>query len=227
MRLATPPIVLLAALGAAPLLNGCVALGAVGAATVGVVAVQDRTMGEGLDDALASNSVKSRLLAMDRAGFSHVDVEVAGGRLLLSGSAPTQEHVDNAEFIARATRGVHEVYNEIQVGPNDRFLRSAADESITAQVRTRLIASPNVHGLNANIETHRGVVYLMGVARSDHELRRAAEIASTVPGVQRVVSLMTVRDARPDVAVAQTYQPGYGPRGTSDSGVQQAASTAY
>ncbi len=193
----TKPFLLLAALGGAALTQGCVALGAVGAASVGVVALQDRTMGEGLDDALASNTLKTRLMAADGSGFSHVDVEVADGRLLLSGYAPSQQHKDAAELIARNVRGINEIYNEIEIGGHDGFMRSAQDEMITAQVRTRLVASPNVRGLNVNIETHRGTVYLMGVAHSQAELQRAAEITSVVPGVRRVVSLMSVRAPGP------------------------------
>ena len=62
------------------------------AASVGVYAAQDRTIGEGIDDATASNQVKLRLLAADRAAFQEVDVEVANGNLLLSGAVPTAEH---------------------------------------------------------------------------------------------------------------------------------------
>jgi hypothetical protein len=70
---------------------------------------------------------------------------------------------------------------------------NAQDELITAQIRARLTASPAVRAINVNIETFHGNVYLMGLARSDYELRRAAEIASTVGGVRRVVSFMQVR----------------------------------
>jgi hypothetical protein len=53
----------------------------------------------------------------------------------------------------------------------------------------------------------------MGLARSDYELRRAAEIASTVGGVRRVVSFMQVR--APDLPYyAQAAGPEFrGPDG--------------
>ncbi|HYD72680.1 MAG TPA: BON domain-containing protein [Candidatus Binatia bacterium] len=163
------------------------------AASVGVYAMQDRTIGEGIDDAAASNQVKMRLMAADGAAFAEVDVEVANGNLLLSGAAPTAEHRQAAETIARSVGTVHNVYNEIFVGPRSGFVRSAQDELITAQIRTRLTASPSVRAININIETFHGNVYLMGTARSDHELQRSAEIASIVPGVRRVVSFVQVR----------------------------------
>jgi osmotically-inducible protein OsmY len=173
--------------------SGCVTAAVGAAASVGVYAAQDRTIGQGIDDASASNQVKMRLLAADRAAFAEVDVEVANGALLLSGAAPTAEHRQAAETIARGVGTIGAVYNEIFVGPRSSFVRNAQDELITAQIRARLTASPSVRAINVNIETFHGNVYLMGTARSEHELRRAAEIASVVGGVRRVISFMQVR----------------------------------
>ncbi len=195
----------LAALTACASASGCVATAVGAAAEVGLFAVQDRTIGEGLDDANASNEVKLRLMAADRVAFQEVDVEVANGNLLLSGSVPTQEHRAAAETLARGTHNLDNVYNEIVVGEPSSLVRNAQDELITAQVRARITASPSVRGVNVNIETFHGNVYLMGIARSDHELQRAAEIASVVPGVQRVVSFMQVRAPR---VPAYEYQAG-------------------
>jgi osmotically-inducible protein OsmY len=173
--------------------SGCMTAALGTAASVGVYAIQDRTIGEGIDDATASNEVKMRLMAADSAAFAEVDVEVAEGNLLLSGAAPTAEHRQAAETIARSVGTIHNVYNEVVIGQRSGIVRSAQDEFITAQIRARLTASPSVRAINVNIETFHGNVYLMGTARTDHELQRAAEIASIVPGVQRVVSFMQVR----------------------------------
>lgn len=173
-------------------LSGCMTAAVGAAGSVGIYAMQDRTIGQGIDDANASNLVKSRLMAADGAAFREVDVEVAGGNLLLSGTTPTEEHRAAAETIARGVRTVHSVYNEVVVGAPSGFVRSAQDEMITAQIRTRLTASPAVRAINVNIETFHGNVYLMGTARTEQELRRAAEIASVVGGVRRVVSFMQV-----------------------------------
>ncbi|HVY86012.1 MAG TPA: BON domain-containing protein [Caulobacterales bacterium] len=183
-----------AALTACGLSSGCVTAAVGAVATAGVVAMQDRTLGEALDDATASSEVKTRLMAADAEGFAHVDVEVAGGSLLLSGAAPTEQHRTTAETIARNVRSIHAIYDEIEVGEHRSFGRNAGDEWITTQVRSRLIASPHVHGVDVNIETFRGNVYLMGVVRSQAELEEAAQIASLVPGVQRVVSFMQTRN---------------------------------
>lgn len=208
--------------------SGCAtaALGTV--ASVGVYAAQDRTIGEGIDDAAASQQVKMRLLAADRVAFQEVDVEVANRNLLLSGTAPTAEHREAAETIARSVRTVDNVYNEIIVGEPSSIMRSAQDELITAQIRARLTASRSVRAINVNIETFHGNVYLMGIARTEEELRRAAEIASVVGGVRRVVSFMQVRapDA-PYYAQAQSGPPAPEYRGDQFGDAQTASASPY
>lgn len=202
-------LVLLAVAAASAGASGCATAALGAAASVGVYALQDRTIGEGIDDAAASQQVKLRLLAADGAAFQEVDVEVANGSLLLSGAAPTQEHRQMAETIARSVGSIDRVYNEIVVGAPSSFARSAQDEMITAQIRARLTASPAVRAINVNIETFHGNVYLLGTARDDTELRRAAEIASIVPGVRRVVSFMQVRPARQPHFAAAPVAPDY------------------
>ncbi|MES1157229.1 MAG: BON domain-containing protein [Alphaproteobacteria bacterium] len=198
----------LAALTACGLSSGCavVAVGAV--AEGGVIAMQQRTLGQAVDDATASNEVKARLFAADHEGFAHVDVEVAGGNLLLSGTAPTEQHRTTAETVARSVRSIRAVYDEIEVDEHRNFGRVADDHWISAQIRTRMVASAHVHAVDVNIETFRGNVYLMGVMRSQSEIEQAAQIASLVPGVVRVVSFMQVRSTEAavygnDTTVAQ------------------------
>lgn len=209
----TPPLLLLAAFGGAMLTQGCVIAGTAGAA----MGMQDRTFGEAVDDSVASGSIKRRLMAVDRNGFGDIDIQMASGRLLMSGQVPSEQHKQTAELLARSTRGVREVFNEIQIGAPDRMARNLHDDMISTQVRTRLTTSPRVRGVNVDIQTHQGTVYLMGIARSEEELRQAAEITSTTPGVERVVSLMEVRGISPAIGHAETFQPAS----------QQAASTPY
>ncbi len=189
-----PRIPLFLAIGAAASgLGGCAGLGAGAVAGIGVFAAQERTIGEGFDDATASATIKSQLMRADAHGFSRVDVEVAAGQALLTGVAPTPEHRAEAERIARAQRQVDRVANEIVIGPPVGLWRSARDEMISASVRAKLLGSKEARALDINVETHDGIVYLMGVVRTEAEVRRTAEMASEVGGVKRVISFVEAR----------------------------------
>ncbi len=173
-------------------LSGCVAAAVGTAGAVGLAAVQERTMGEAVDDATASNEIKAKLLS--EGGYGEVDVEVANGLALLSGRVASPEMRVRAEDIAWSSSRVVDVANEIVIEEPGGFFANASDELITARVRSSLIAARDVKSLNFNIETYDGVVYLMGIARSQSELEEAAERASVVRGVQRVVSYVRVRE---------------------------------
>lgn len=194
-----------------PTLSGCAAAVIGTGAAVGVAAVQEKTVGEALDDATTSNEIKARLLASADGNFGEVDVEVSTGLVLLSGRVDTPEERVEAERIAWESSRTLDVANEVIVGAAEGFGANAADELITARVRARLIGASSVRSYNFNVETHAGVVYLMGIARSEYEMRRAAEEASLVGGVKQVVSYIRVRPQEPAPIVdagAGSSQPG-------------------
>ncbi|HAE94926.1 MULTISPECIES: BON domain-containing protein [Hyphomonas] len=196
-----------AALVLAMPLCGCAAAALGTAGAVGVAAVQDKSLGEAVDDATASNQIKSKLLSESANRFGEVDVEVTSGLVLLSGRVDTPEDRVKAEGIAWTSPLTRDVANEIRIEPAGGFLANVSDELITARVRSRLVGSSSVKSVNFNIETYNGVVYLMGIARSAEELKRAAEEASVVGGVKQVVSYVRVRDGRSQQA-APTLQGG-------------------
>lgn len=198
-------------------LSGCMTAMVGAAGAVGVTAMQDRTLGEGLDDAAASNELKAKLMSASAQRFNEVDVEVAGKVALLSGRVSAVEDKLEAEQIAWTVRLLEDVGNEIQIREAGGIRQNLNDEWITARVRTKLLTDGAVKSMNINIETYDGIVYLMGIARSAAELQRAAELTSLVRGVKEVVSYVEIREPRPVTgraksAVEQAHNP-YNPAG--------------
>jgi osmotically-inducible protein OsmY len=200
-------------LGALPV-TGCVAAVVGTAGAVGLTSMQEKTMGEALDDATASNEIKAKLLNESAGRYAEVDVEVASGLVLLSGRVNGPEERTFAEGVAWSSSRTLDVANEIRIEPPGGFMSNVSDEIITGRVRARLIGSSTVKSVNFNIETYGGIVYLMGIARSPEELRAAAEEASVVGGVNQVVSYVRIREdaGRPAAPITTeapppTYQP--------------------
>ena len=178
--------------------SGCVAAAVGTAGAVGVASYQERSLGEAVDDATVSNEIKAQLL--EEGGYGEVDVEVSQGLVLLSGRVMTPQQRVRAEEIAWSTSRTRDVANEINIEPPGGFFANASDELITARVRASLVASREVKSVNFNIETYGGVVYLMGIARTQAELETAAAIASNVGGVSKVMSYVKVRPSRAQAA---------------------------
>ena len=133
-----------------------------------------------------------------------VDVAVVDRFVLLSGRVASEADRKDAERIAWQVASVDEVANELQIEYWD-LGRDMNDAWITEQIRVRLLADNDIKGTNFNIQVHNGVVYLLGLARTEDELRRAAEHASLVNGVQKVVSYVKMRERGsppPEISVA-------------------------
>jgi len=112
--------------------------------------------------------------------------------VLLAGNVPRQEDRIEAERIAWSAPRVDQVGNEILMKDKQGFVRNTKDGLLTTSVKTRLTADKYVKSRNINVESHDGVVYLLGVARNQAELERAAQIASETRGTREVVSYVKV-----------------------------------
>lgn len=189
-----------AALAAAALVHlaGCAAVPvAVGGAVVGASVEEERTTRAALDDLETETTINNNLANHSGELFRRVGVDVVEGRVLLSGAVSKREHAIKAQELAFAAPGTREVINELTIDGDPGVQRYSQDLWITTQLRTRMIGDPDVASVNYNIETHRGVVHLIGLARSDEELARVAGIAASIPGVTQVVShVLTITDPR-------------------------------
>jgi osmotically-inducible protein OsmY len=76
---------------------------------------QDRTMGQKVDDAKITASVKAKLVADQAKSLVHVDVDTRNGMVHLQGSVPTERDKMQAEQLAKATDGVVSVQNDLVV----------------------------------------------------------------------------------------------------------------
>ena len=77
----------------------------------------------------------------------------------------------------------------------DRMRAAAyiADSVITAKVKAALVKDPDVKALEVSVQTEKGVVLLSGFVDSEHEARRAREIAASIVGVKSVKSSLIVK----------------------------------
>lgn len=180
--------------GAALALNGCATLVLGGAAKVGSVVAEERTVGEAVDDTAIWTEIKSNYLQKNFDNiFNAVNVEVKQGRVLLTGQVVNPDHRIQAVRLAWQPQGVKEVINELQINDQSSLKNATNDIWINGQVKTKLLLERNVRSINYSVDTINGVVYLLGIAQNDWERRQAALVASRVKGVKKVVSHVQVK----------------------------------
>jgi osmotically-inducible protein OsmY len=86
--------------------------------TVGVVPAveaQSRTVGERVDDATITAALKTKLVADRVKNLIAVNVDTEQGVVHLKGTVPTERDKMEAERLARATKGVVDVKNDLKV----------------------------------------------------------------------------------------------------------------
>ena len=165
------------------------ATGAAGAATA-ATAVCQRSAGTVVDDQVVEVKAATRFLR-DRTIFesSHVNATSYNGILLLTGETPSPELRSRAEELVSDIEKVRRIQNELAIVAPSSLLSRSSDTVITGKVKIAL-SRYDIRRIAActKVVTENGVVYLMGLLRSD-EADAATDIARKIGGVQRVVKI--------------------------------------
>jgi hyperosmotically inducible protein len=75
--------------------------------------------------------------------------------------------------------------------------RNIDDLTITTSVKARLVADKLSNFTRIDVDTVNAVVSLNGLVESEHEKRRAEDIASLVEGVEKIINDLQVQKEPP------------------------------
>ena len=167
--------------------SGCLPLVATGAAVGTLAALDRRTLGAQTEDQEIELRATNRMRdALKRPGG--VSVTSFNRKVLLTGQVASEDDKRAAEAAVAGLPNVRSIHNELQVLGRPSLATSAADTSITARVKAALVDAQDLHANVIKVITESGTVYMMGLV-SRREADRAAQVASRVSGVQRVVTV--------------------------------------
>ncbi|MCO5107922.1 MAG: BON domain-containing protein [Burkholderiaceae bacterium] len=176
-----------ALLASAMAASGCLPLAATGAAVGTLAALDRRTLGAQTEDQEIELKASNRMReALKQPGG--VSVTSFNRKVLLTGQVASEDDKRAAEAAVAALPNVRSIHNELQVLGRPSLAASAADASTTARVKAALVDAQDLHANVIKVVTESGTVYLMGLV-SRREADRAAQVASRVAGVQRVVTV--------------------------------------
>lgn len=158
----------------------------------------ERSYGERIDDASITAMVKSKLLWSNHTDGLTTDVDTLMGKVTLTGSADTGVAKELAGSLAKNTKGVVEVDNQLTVketptvSQNDKESvpesHVISDTWISAKVKSTFMFSSNIDGSDIEVNTTNGVVTLSGKVDSGAERALAIELAKNIRGVLDVDS---------------------------------------
>ena len=176
--------------GATLSLSACFPLAVTGA-TVGALAVIDRrTVGAQTED--EGIEIKAASLLNSTPGYpGGVSVTSYNRKVLLTGQVPDEATKRRAEQVVAGIDNVRSIHNELKVSGRVGFTASSADALTTTKVKAAFVDARDLQANQIKVVTEAGVVYLMGLV-TQREAERAAQVASRVGGVQRVVTVFEV-----------------------------------
>jgi osmotically-inducible protein OsmY len=154
----------------------------------GVLVAQDRRAEDARRDDREIESRAIDLVYKNTEVFMHVNATSFNRKVLLSGEVPDESTKAELEKTVTSIELVTEVHNELTVAANSSLLSRSNDSRLTSSVKMMFVADKRFDSNVIRVMVENNTVYLMGlVYRSEAEA--AAEVASSVKGVQRVVKL--------------------------------------
>lgn len=133
-------------------------------------------------DEYLAKEVKDALLAQTDSAGIDIQVSAEDGKVRLYGVVDALSHKSAAEEIVRKIPGVRGIDNDITVA-NEETL---SDKDLEGAVAAKLAEVPEYARIGVRVQ--KGVVTLMGEARSYEDLDGAVRLAEGVPGVREVRS---------------------------------------
>ncbi len=180
------------------LLSSCVGVSSSGIFGTGVsVALDPRTVGTQLDDAIMQKNLATRILVKDKKYLLSVKSKVLDGRIFLTGKVDNPEEKLLLTKLAWETKGTRSVRNDIKIKEEFNFKRSAKDILITSQLRTAIILNKNIKATNYQIDTYKKKIYIYGIALTSDEKDLVISEAKEILDVKDVIaSILLVEDLR-------------------------------
>lgn len=162
-----------------------------------------RSVRDTSQDAATTSKVKTALLLSKHVSAFDIKTTTTRGVVSLTGEVPSEETRRLAGAIAQDTSGVAQVQNDLVVNPGagrNPAMANLGDRIADLEVKTividRLARAPELKDKRLTVQVAKQVVTLEGTVDSPAQKRAAEDIAIQAPGVQNLVSQLTVADGQ-------------------------------
>jgi hyperosmotically inducible protein len=153
-----------------------------------------KSTGEVVDDSATTGRVKAALIADPVTKAHQIDVNTFKGTVQLDGFVDSAASKERAAEIARKTKGVTAVHNNLAVRTDGTSAKEYIDDSaITAKVKAALVGDPRTKATQIDVETREGVVQLSGFVDNSEAKSTAEELARSVSSVKSVDNEIDVK----------------------------------
>ena len=190
-------------------LAGCFPVVATGVVT-GALSVSDRrTTGAQAEDQAIEIKAFNRFRERFKSSQISLSVVSFNRIALVTGYVPDEAAKAEAVRLVSSIENVRNSLNEVVVGLPPSIRTYGSDTILTTRVKASMLEAKDLQAQVIKVYTESSTVFLMGIV-TEREANRAADIASRVSGVRRVVrAFETISEA--DLSRMQLQTGGYNP----------------
>jgi osmotically-inducible protein OsmY len=148
----------------------------------------DRSRSKTIADTEIELNINKRLLAADnRDLFFNVSSDSFEGRVMLTGSVPSEADKLRAGRMVNGLPNVRELYNHLIISSKRGLANKTNDAWIDTKIRSQLITRKNIKWLNYRWRVVGGTVYLLGRAQNKSEKNDVMKILRQTTRVRGIV----------------------------------------
>lgn len=161
---------------------------------------------EAFKDGWIESKLQTALMLNKHLNDSDIDISIENNIATLNGVVHSDIQKELAENIALGIEGIDSVDNNLTItgtGANKNiqvtstarrsFLQYVDDASTTAAIKTELLASKNVEGLEINVDTYNNIVTLSGEVDTSAQRDLAQAIAAKQRDVKNVTNKIVIK----------------------------------
>lgn len=176
-----------------PLTNACTSFREVIADGPVVEDYGVRTRGTELEDSDIESKIRVNIRFTPSLQQANIQVNSYNRVVLLTGQVPDAGARQKVADIAKNTRQVRSIHNELEVGQPLGLLEKSADSLLHTKITARLMASEDIDSGRVVVIVENSVVYLMGLVTQD-ESRRIINTTKEVSGIRKIVKVFEYID---------------------------------
>ncbi|MBF8246747.1 MAG: BON domain-containing protein [Rickettsia sp.] len=149
-----------------------------------------------LSDSTLSNNINLKLLSKDREIFHKISIHVFENKVLCIGELNSKKKKTQTLDIIKSIKGVESIFDEIKIVKNYQysFAQIVKDSNITFFIKIRsMLHKDSIAFSNYNVITFKGIVYLLGIAKSQSEMSKITHLASNTKYVKEVRNYVKIK----------------------------------
>lgn len=159
---------------------------------------------EAFRDGWIESKLETAMLMSDHLNPFKINIDVEDDTAILTGSVDSELVKDHATLVALSIDGIDSVTNKLKVDKNAQrrgaatddgrrsFTQTMQDAAITADIKTELLRTSEIEGLDIDVDTYNGAVTLSGEVDTPTKRILAEYIARSNENVNSVINKLEV-----------------------------------